>query len=393
MKYELLLPAGDLNRLKFAFLYGADAVYIGGEYYSLRANANNFTLDEIKEGVAFAHERNKKVYVTVNMIMHNDDLNGLDEYLKSLDEIGIDSYIVSDFAVIESIHRQKLKTPFFISTQKSITNLEAVKFYKSLGAYRVVLARECSSLDMKNIKDNIDTEVEVFIHGAMCTSYSGRCVMSNYVTLRDSNRGGCSQVCRFIFDNGSVHDYCISSKDLNMIDNISDMMDMGIESYKVEGRMKSMYYIATVANSYRTIMDKKLNNTLTDNDIKYYKKVLERVSNRENAAQFYDKVPGVEGQYFTGRQELSNQDFLGLVKSYDKSTSTAVVEQRNKFSVGDEIEVFGPSISLNTFTVTSIINSDNESVNSASHPQEIIKIKIPFEVHENDILRVKILTN
>ena len=389
MKYELLLPAGDLNRLKFAFLYGADAVYIGGEYYSLRANANNFTLDEIKEGVAFAHERNKKVYVTVNMIMHNEDLKGLDEYLKSLDEIGIDSYIVSDFAVIESIHRQKLKTPFFISTQKSITNLEAVKFYKSLGAYRVVLARECSSLDMKNIKDNIDTEVEVFIHGAMCTSYSGRCVMSNYITLRDSNRGGCSQVCRFVF----VHDYCISSKDLNMIDNISDMMDMGIESYKVEGRMKSMYYIATVANSYRTIMDKKIDNTLTDNDIKYYKKVLERVSNRENAAQFYDKVPGVEGQYFTGRQELSNQDFLGLVKSYDKSTSTAVVEQRNKFSVGDEIEVFGPSISLNTFTVTSIINSDNESVNSASHPQEIIKIKIPFEVHENDILRVKILTN
>ena len=201
MKYELLLPAGDLNRLKVACLYGADAVYIGGYNYSLRANANNFSLEEIKEACEFAHKLNKKVYVTVNMIFHNEDLNGLDEYLKALDEIGIDSYIVSDFAVIESIKRLNLKTPFFISTQKSITNLETVRFYKELGAYRVVLARECSSEENKNIKENIDTEVEVFIHGAMCTSYSGRCVMSNYVTKRDSNRGGCSQVCRFVFDN------------------------------------------------------------------------------------------------------------------------------------------------------------------------------------------------
>lgn len=395
MKYELLLPAGDLNRLKFAIMYGADAVYIGGENYSLRANANNFTLEEIKEGVDFAHQLGKKVYVTVNMIIHNDDLDGLDKYLKSLDDIGIDSYIVSDMAVIESIKRQNIKTPFFISTQKSITNLEAVKFYKSLGAYRVVLARECSFEDMKHIKNNIDTEIEVFIHGAMCTSYSGRCVMSNYVTLRDSNRGGCSQVCRFIFDNNTDYDFAISSKDLNMIDYISDMMDIGIESYKVEGRMKSLYYIATVANSYRTIIDKKINNSLTQKDINYYKKVLQRVSNRENASQFFKCVPGVEGQYFTGRQELSNQDFLGLVKSYDKSTKTALIEQRNKFSVGDSIEVFGPYTKLNKFIVKSIINDKNCSVSSASHPQELVKVEIPFEVKENDILRVDIdkLTN
>ena len=274
MKYELLLPAGDLARLKFAFMYGADAVYIGGYNYSLRANANNFSIDEIKEGVEFAHKLGKKVFVTVNMIFHNEDLDGLDEYLKTLDEIGIDSYIVSDFAVIEAIKRLKIKTPFFISTQKSITNLETVKFYKSLGAYRVVMARECSREDIKRIKENIDTEVEVFIHGAMCTSYSGRCVMSNYVTLRDSNRGGCSQVCRFTFDCGKEHEYAFSSKDLNMIDYISDMMDLGIESYKIEGRMKSLYYIATVANAYRTIMDKKIDGTLTEDDITYYKKVL-----------------------------------------------------------------------------------------------------------------------
>lgn len=388
MKYELLLPAGDLDRLKFACLYGADAVYIGGYDYSLRANANNFSLDEIKEGVDFAHKLNKKVYVTVNMIFHNEDIDGLDKYLSDLDSIGIDSYIVSDFAVIEAIKRLNIKTPFFISTQKSITNLEAIKFYKSLGAYRVVLARECSREDIKYIKDNIDTEVEVFIHGAMCTSYSGRCVLSNYVTKRDSNRGGCSQVCRFVFDNDTEHDYAFSSKDLNMIDYISELMDLGVESYKIEGRMKSLYYIATVASVYKSAMNKKISNTLTDEDIKYYKKVLNRVSNRENISQFYDGVPGVEGQYYNGRQELSNQDFLALVLSYNDGVAT--VEQRNKFSVGDEVEVFGPELEVKTFKIESIINSDEDSVDSASHAQEIVKIKIPFEVHENDIIRVKI---
>ena len=390
MKYELLMPAGDLNRLKVAIDYGADAVYIGGQNYSLRANANNFTLDEIKEAVAYAHERGKKVYVTVNMIFHNEDLDGLDDYLLALSHLNIDSYIVSDFAVIEAIKRLKIKTKFFISTQKSITNLESVKFYKSLGAYRVVMAREASREDIKNIKDNIDTEVEVFIHGAMCTSYSGRCVMSNYVTLRDSNRGGCSQVCRFTFDNNTSHDYAFSSKDLNMIDYISDMMDIGIESYKVEGRMKSLYYIATVANAYRTIMDKKINGCLTSEDIAYYKKVLNRVSNRENTPQFYNSMPGVEGQYYSGRQEVSNQDFLAVVLSYDKDKNEAIIEQRNKFNIGDEIEVFGPKTSTKSFKVEYILNDNNENVQSASHPQEKLKINVPFEVVKGDIMRVKI---
>ena len=390
MKYELLLPAGDLNRLKVACLYGADAVYIGGYNYSLRANANNFSLEEIKEACEFAHKLNKKVYVTVNMIFHNEDLNGLDDYLKALDEIGIDSYIVSDFAVIESIKRLKLKTPFFISTQKSITNLETIKFYKELGAYRVVLARECSREDIKNIKENIDTEVEVFIHGAMCTSYSGRCVMSNYVTKRDSNRGGCSQVCRFVFDNDTDYEYAFSSKDLNMLEYLPNMMNLGIESYKIEGRMKSMYYIATVANAYRTIMDKKIDGTLTEDDIVYYKKVLNRVSNRENTDQFYNGVPHEEGQYFNGRQELSNQDFLALVLEYDEETKIATVEQRNKFSVGDTVEVFGPTTKVNSFEIESILNDKEEYVFSASHAQEIVKIKIPFKVNKDDIIRVKI---
>ena len=390
MNYELLLPAGDFDRFKVAIDYGADAVYFGGYKYNLRANANNFDLEEIRRATNYAHERGKKVYVTVNMIFHNEDLEGLDEYLKALDEIGIDSYIVSDFAVIEAIKRLKIKTKFYISTQKSITNLESVKFYKSLGAYRVVLARETSREDIKFIKENIDTELEVFIHGAMCTSYSGRCVMSNYVTLRDSNRGGCSQVCRFTFDNNTPYDYAFSSKDLNMIDYISDMMDLGVESFKIEGRMKSLYYIATVANAYRTIMDKKINGTLDNETVEYYKKVLNRVSNRENTPQFYESVPGSEGQYYSGRQELSNQDFLAVILSYDEKNNEALIEQRNKFSVNDEVEVFGPNTSVQKLKIEYIINDEDIKVDSASHPQEKLKINMPFKVNEGDIVRVKI---
>ena len=353
MKYELLLPAGDLGRLKAAITYGADAVSLVDS-----SIVSKFLIFKMQAFFMYFAP--------------------------------IDSYIVSDFAVIEAIKRLNIKTPFFISTQKSITNLEAIKFYKSLGAHKVVLARECSKEDIKFIKENIDTQIEVFIHGAMCTSYSGRCVMSNYVTLRDSNRGGCSQVCRFTFDNNTNHDYAFSSKDLNMIEYISDMMDLGIESYKVEGRMKSMYYIATVANAYRTIMDKKINNTLTKSDIAYYKKVLNRVSNRENTDQFFNGVPGVEGQYYSGRQEVSNQDFLGLVLSYDKKTHEALVEQRNKFSVGDTVQIFGPNIETQEFKIEYIINDEGQSVESAPHAQEKVRVKIPFDVYEGDIIRVKI---
>ena len=209
-------------------------------------------------------------------------------------------------------------------------------------------------------------------------------------TKRDSNRGGCSQVCRFVFDNGLEDEYAFSSKDLNMLEYLPDMMNLGVESYKIEGRMKSMYYIATVANAYRTVMDKKIDGSLTQEDINYYQKVLNRVSNRENTSQFYNGVPKEEGQYYNGRQELSNQDFLGLVLSYDKESGICVVEQRNKFSVGDEVEVFGPNTSVKSFKIESILNDEDEYVFSASHAQEIVKIKVPFDVCENDIIRVKI---
>ncbi len=385
---EILSPAGDLDRLKWALTYGADAVYIGGYDYSLRANANNFSLTEIKEAVDFAHNMNKKVYVTVNIIMHNEDLEKLDEYLKNLSEAGIDAYIVSDLAVIKRIKDLKLKPEIHISTQESTVNKEAVKFWEKLGVSRVVLGRECSKEDIKDIKENTKIELEVFIHGAMCTSYSGRCVLSNYVTKRDSNRGGCSQVCRFSFDIDDSEDFQICTKDLCMIDYIGELIDIGVASLKIEGRMRSLYYIATVVNAYKQIVTKKIDGTLNQETLEYYKKVLRKVSNRENSVQFYDREPGVNEQYYTGRQEVSNQDFLGIIIDYKEGYAT--FEQRNNFKVGETVEIFGPNKEAKKFIVEEIKNKDGEEVKVAAHPQEILKLKVPFEVQKNDIIRIPI---
>lgn len=387
---EVLSPAGDLERLKWALIYGADAVYFGGYDYSLRANANNFSVDDIKEAVEFAHGLGKRVYVTVNILFHNEDLNGLDEYLITLDKLGIDAYIVSDMAVIKRIRNLNLKPEIHISTQESSVNKETVKFWKEMGATRVVLGRECSREDIKDIRDNVDIELEVFVHGAMCTSYSGRCVLSNYVTLRDSNRGGCSQVCRFSFDMDDYVDFQICSKDLCMIDYIPELMDLGVASFKIEGRMRSIYYIATVVNAYKTMVNKINSNSLTKETIEYYKKVLSRLSNRENVVQFFHEKPGVNEQYYTGRQEVSNQDFLAVIVE-DDSEGYALIEQRNNFKVGDTVEVFGPNMEAQSFVVTELINKDEISVNEAKHPQELLKIKVPFKVRKYDIVRSPIL--
>lgn len=384
---EILSPAGDLERLKWALTYGADAVYIGGYNYSLRANANNFSIDEIKEAVTFAHNLNKKVYVTVNILFHNEDLKNLDDYLIELSNANVDAFIVSDMAVIKRINELKLKPELHISTQESSTNKYTIKFWENLGATRVVLGRECSKIDMIDIKENTNAELEVFIHGAMCTSYSGRCVLSNYVTKRDSNRGGCSQVCRFTFNMDDNNDFQIASKDLSMIDYLEDLINIGVSSLKIEGRMRSMYYIATVVDSYKKVRDMVINNTLTEEKLNYYKKVLNRVSNRENRPQFFVKEPGVNEQYYTGREEASNQDFLGLIK---KADDLVTIEQRNNFKIGDEIEVFGPNTAPQKFTLEYMVNEKMEETNVARHPREILYIKVPFKVNSGDILRVPI---
>ncbi len=385
---EVLSPAGDLERLKWALMYGADAVYIGGYNYSLRANANNFSIQDITEGVDFAHSLGKKVYVTVNILFHNEDLEGLTEYLTTLSDIEVDAFIVSDLAVIKRIRELNLKPEIHISTQESSVNKLAVKFWESVGATRVVLARECSKIDIIDIKNNTNAELEVFIHGAMCTSYSGRCVLSNYVTKRDSNRGGCSQVCRFIFKTKKYDDFQIASKDLSMIDHIPELVDMGVSSLKIEGRMRSMYYIATVVNTYKNVVTLYKEGKLTSELMEYYKRVLNRLSNRENKSQFFTGDVNRSDQYYTGRKEVSNQDFLGVVLDY--TDGVMKIEQRNNFKVGDTIEVFGPNTLATKIKVDSIINEENESVSVASHPQEVLYVKVPFKVEKNDILRVPI---
>ena len=386
---ELLAPAGDFERLYFAFLYGADAVYFGGQNFGLRANAKNFNLEEIKKATEYAHSLGKKVYVTVNIVLHDSDFVGLDEYLKYLDEISVDSIIVSDIAVIKRVKELGLKIAMCLSTQASTMNSRAVKFWKNLGVTRVVLAREASREAIQRIKDT-GIEVEAFIHGAMCTSFSGKCVLSNYMTLRDANRGGCAQICRWDFErsDGEVP-LTITPKDLNMVEFLEDEINMGIDSFKIEGRMRSIYYVATVIWCYRKMIDGIINKTITDADKKYYLAILNRCANRESAPQFFDKLPGETEQYFTGREELSNQDFLGLVVDYDEDAKIATIETRNYFEIGTEVEFFGPNTETFRIVLNKIYNDSMESIAVSRHPKTLVKIPVAQKLAKNDFMRLK----
>ena len=397
-KVELLAPSGSLDRLKIALLYGADAVYIGGRNFSLRANATNFSIEEIFDACSYAHNINKKVYVTVNIIFHNDNIEGLVDYLKQLEACKVDAIISSDPMIIDVIKENNINLKIHLSTQMSCANTEAALFFKDLGVERVVLARECSRENIKSIIDNAKIEVETFVHGAMCSSYSGRCVLSNYFTKRDANRGGCAQICRWTFDLcdkdkniiESDTKFTMSTKDLSMIDNLKDMIDIGITSLKIEGRMRSNYYIATVVSTYREAIDNYYNNTLTKEKQAYYKKVLNRVANRESTSQFYNSFPGVEGQYFLGRQEISNQDFLGVVLDYDDDNHIVTLVQKNYFKPKDKVSMFGPSIETFDFEIPNIYDIDNNKLDVARHPEEIIKFKLDKKVYKDDIMRVKL---
>ncbi|MBE6161413.1 MAG: U32 family peptidase [Firmicutes bacterium] len=387
---ELLAPAGDLERLKMAYLYGADACYIGGREFSLRANAKNFSIEEIKEACEFAHKLNKKVYVTVNIVFHNANLEGLEEYLKKLDDCGIDAIIASDVIALTTAKKLGVKFETHLSTQASTLNYGQGLYYKDLGVTRLVLAREASKEDIKRIKEETNLELECFIHGAMCTSISGKCILSNYCTNRDSNRGGCAQICRWIFDMENNHPYSITPKDLNMVPFIKEMIDIGVNSFKVEGRMRSIYYIATVINVYRRIIDKVLSNTLTDSDCKYYLDILNRCANRDSTPQFFDKLPTKEEQYFLGRDEVSNQDFLGLVLDYDEDTHIVTIEERNYFKTGDVVEFFGPNLETYTYEVNKIYDENDEIIDVARHPRMIVKMKVDIKLQKYDMMRLKV---
>lgn len=397
-KIELLAPAGNLEKLKFAFLYGADACYIGGRNYSLRANAKNFSIEEIQEAVKYAHNLNKKVYVTVNIVFHNEDIKGIKEYLIALSEAKVDAIIVSDPLIIDIINDNNINLKVHISTQASTLNYEAVSFWKSQGVERVVLAREMSKNEIKEIIDKTGMEIETFVHGAMCSSYSGRCVLSNYFTKRDANRGGCAQICRWEFplydkNNNKIESetkFTASSKDLMMLTKVKEMIEIGIVSLKVEGRMRSNYYVATVINTYRNLIDDYYENKLTEEKVEYYQKILDKVANREATVQFWDKLPTVNEQYYLGRNEVSNQDFLGIVKDYDETTSMVTITERNYFQTGDEVEIFGPNIKPFSFKMPDIYNEDGEKVNIGRHPEEILKFKLDKKVYPNDMIRIKI---
>ncbi|QQY80572.1 putative protease [Keratinibaculum paraultunense] len=405
-KPELLAPAGDLEKLKMAIIYGADAVYLGGEQFGLRKASKNFTEDEIKEGVDFAHEKDKKVYITMNIIPHNEDLIGLEEYSKKLYDMGVDGVIVSDPGIFSVINRTVPELPIHLSTQASVTNYETVMFWYNLGIRRIVLARELSLNEIEEIikKAPKDLEIETFVHGAMCISYSGRCLLSNYMVGRDANRGDCAHPCRwkyylmeekrpgeyFPIVEGDKGTFIFNSKDLCMIEYIPDLVKAGIKSFKIEGRVKSSYYVATVVRSYRMAIDEYFkdpdNYTFDESWIDEIKKA----SYRDFTTGFYFGKPTEEDQVYTSSSYIRKYDFVGLVLDYDEDTKLATIEQRNRMFVGDEIEVFGPGRKHFTQIIEKMWDEEGNEIDVAPHPQQIIKMKMDNKVNKWDIIRKSI---
>jgi len=386
---ELLAPAGNLERLKIAYLYGADAVYIGGYNYSLRANAINFSDEELKEAIVYAHNLHKKVYVTVNIVFHNKELKGLKKYLESLSKIGVDAVIASDIVVVKTIKDNNIPLEIHLSTQASTLNYEAALFWKNLGVKRIVLAREASREDIKVLKEKTNLDLECFIQGAMCTSFSGKCVLSNVTTGRDSNRGGCAQICRWTFNiNDEKNIFSMTPKDLNMAKFLEDMLNIGVNSFKVEGRMRSIYYIATVIYEYRSLLEKIKSHTIKESDILYSNDIINRCANRESIPQFYDKMPNQHEQYYLGREEVSNQDFLGLV--IGSKDNFILVEERNYFKVGDVVEFFGPNIRETEYEIKAIYDEDMTLIDIARHPRMHIYLEIDKKIPINAMMRLKV---
>jgi Collagenase and related proteases len=399
-KPELLAPAGNLEKLKVAVMYGADAVFIGGKKFGLRSNADNFSLEEITEGVEFAKEYNAKIYVTLNIFAHDEDLEGLKSYLLALEIAGVTGIIVADPYIIETCKKVSPKLELHISTQQSILNWQTVRFYEEQGVHRTVLAREMSKKEIQEVLDNTNVELEVFIHGAMCIAYSGRCMLSNYMTSRDSNRGGCSQSCRWEYDlksftNDLMSDvvaidepkYSMSPMDLSLLERIPEMIEMGIDSFKIEGRMKSIHYVATAVSVYRKLIDTYCANP--DNFIfdKTLIDELKKCANRTTAESFFTYFPDNTEQLFNSRSEHPTKEFIGIAISMDNEQKLLKIEQRNYFKPGDTIEFFGPNIENIHYVVPKIFNEKMEELDAARHPQEIIYI--PFDQQLPDFTLIR----
>lgn len=396
---ELLAPAGSLEKLEFAVHYGADAVYIGGEKFGLRERAGNFSFEEMELGVNFAHSRGAKVYVATNIIPHESDLPELSNYLRKIAEIGVDAIIVADPGVVATAMRVVPNLDIHLSTQASITNWRAVKMWEELGIKRVVLARELSLVEIREIKEQTNVELEVFVHGAVCNSYSGRCLLSNHMTDRDANRGGCAQSCRWYYDiynqfNGEVGvlfketdvPYTMSSRDLSMIDRIDDLLDIGIDSLKIEGRMKSIHYVATITNAYRRAIDLSNMGLINNMELVELEQEIKKASHRPLFTGFYDGKPGMQGQIYGKELITRGYDFVGLVLEYDVDTKIATVQQRNNFKLGDEVEFFGPQKNHKQI-IEQLTDVANNPITVAPHPLEIVKVKVSYPVTPYDMLR------
>lgn len=397
-KPELLAPAGDLKRCLTAIRYGADAVYIGGRSFSLRSRASNFSLDDIREACAFANAHGSRIHVTVNIIPHEEDFDGLREYLQQLQEAGVTAIIVASPAIMKLARQCAPQLEIHCSTQLSVTNAAAARFFaEHLQADRVVLARECTLRDAADITDACPAETEAFIHGGMCVNYSGRCTLSNRMTLRDANRGGCAQSCRWLYhlyegDRELSDDdlLTIGSKDLMAMKRIAGLMKAGVSSFKIEGRMKTEYYVASVVSAYRHLIDEiwEADGELDEERMAWHRRQIMYAENRDTCEGFYGGRAMDDSLIFhmTSNADV-NHDFLGTVKGYDPQTKTALIETRNVFAVDDTVEILSPLGIHEAFAVVSIRSAEGEELTASRRPMVTVAVPVPFEVHTDDILR------
>ncbi len=406
-KTELLMPAGSLEVLKIAVIYGADAVYLGGEAFGLRAKAHNFSLEKMKEGVEFAHSHGAKVYITANILAHNQDLEGVEEYFHQLKEVKMDALIISDPGIFMIARRVLPQVDIHISTQANNTNYGTYKFWYDLGAKRVVTARELSLEEIREIRRQIpnDMEIETFVHGAMCISYSGRCLLSNFFTGRDANQGACTHPCRWKYalveekrpgeylpvyenDRGA---FIFNSKDLCMVEYIPELLEAGIDSFKVEGRMKTALYVATVARAYRKAIDDWSKGEFKKN-LEWYKEEIGKCTNREFTTGFFFGKPTEDAHIYGSSTYVKNYTYLGTIEKLD-CRGFGKLEQKNKFSVGEQIEVMKPDGHNLVASVRGIWNEDGKSQESAPHARQILYIDLEMDkncqLEEFDILRRK----
>jgi putative protease len=398
-KVELLAPAGDLKRAKTAIRYGADAVYLGGQSFSLRSRASNFSMSDIEEICAFAKAHNARVHVTVNVIPHEEDFNGLQDYLKKLESYGVTAIIAASPAIMKLARKAAPKLEVHCSTQMSVTNSDAVRFLKdTLDIDRAVLARECSIEDVKAICQESPVDTEAFIHGGMCVNYSGRCTLSNRMTLRDANRGGCAQSCRWSYDvyEGkqkleSPLPFTMGSRDLFAADYIADLIDAGVASFKIEGRMKTEYYVACIVSAYRHLIDEILANggPLNEERMKVHRHEILRGENRETCSGFYSGSAGLESLIYHENSNASvNHDFLGTIQNYDAESSQAVLETRNVFETGEKLEVLSPGQDNRTFVIGTIRDTKtNEILERVRRPMSLVEFEVPFALRKEDIIR------